>query len=199
MSALFQMRKIRSSLHPGRLSCACRTLCATSGTPAESPRLTHIGSDGSPAMVDVGGKAETRRTATAQAIVQVGPIVHDLLRRNISPASKGDVFSVAQLAGIMAAKRTAELIPLCHSVPLAHVAVDLKLDHDSEAVCVSATAATGAAQTGVEMEALTAASVAALTVYDMCKAASKEMVITEVRLLSKTGGKSGTFKASTCL
>lgn len=147
-------------------------------------------------MVDVGDKEQTRRTATAEATVRVGPVVHGLLRRNVSPAAKGDVFSVAQLAGIMGAKLTPQLIPLCHAVPLAHVGVDLVLHPSSPEVTISATASTGAAQTGVEMEALTAASVAALTVYDMCKAASKEMCITDIRLLSKVGGTSGAYTAT---
>lgn len=155
--------------------------------------LTHIGPDGSPTMVNVGSKSGSRRTAVAEATVFVGPIVGDLLLRNVSPARKGDVFSVAQLAGIMAAKKTDELIPLCHSVPLACVGVELRME-GAEEVYLKATAETAVAQTGVEMEALTAVSVAALTVYDMCKAACKDMVIKDVQLLSKTGGKSGNYQ-----
>jgi cyclic pyranopterin monophosphate synthase len=164
-----------------------------------TPRLTHVDTDGAAAMVDVSAKAHTQRTATAEAIVHVGATVHSLLARNISPGSKGDVFGVAQLAGIMAAKRTPELIPLCHTVPLANVAVNLRLDPDpmSPNVYISATASTGPAQTGVEMEALTAASIAALTVYDMCKAASKEMTITDIHLVHKSGGMSGNYTRGT--
>lgn len=163
-----------------------RSLCS-------GARLTHIARDGSPTMVNVGSKAGSRRTAVAEATVVVGATVGGLLRRNVSPAGKGDVFGVAQLAGIMAAKRTDELIPLCHSVPLACVGVELRMVEGAEEVHIEATAETAVAQTGVEMEALTAASVAALTVYDMCKAASKEMVIKDVQLVSKTGGKSGDY------
>jgi cyclic pyranopterin monophosphate synthase len=172
---------------PGLGPAGARRLCEAGAA------LTHVRGDGTPAMVDVGGKAATRRTAVAGATVVVGRVVGALLRRNVSPAGKGDVFAVAQLAGIMAAKRTPDLIPLCHSVPLARVAVELALGADGERVHVRATAETGPAQTGVEMEALTAASLAALTVYDMCKAASKDMSITDVRLLAKTGGKSGDY------
>lgn len=152
--------------------------------------LTHVGGDGAPAMVDVGAKELSRRAAVAEATVAVGPVVGRLLAGGVSPAGKGAVFGVAQLAGVMAAKRTADLIPLCHTVPLARVAVEMALCEKGESVRIRARAETAAAQTGVEMEALTAASVAALTVYDMCKAASKDMTITDVRLVSKTGGKS---------
>jgi molybdenum cofactor biosynthesis protein MoaC len=157
--------------------------------------LTHVDKDGEASMADVSFKDPTRRTATAEAVIQVGNVVYDLLTTNVSPGNKGNVFGVAQLAGIMAAKRTSELIPLCHSVELARVDVKLLLSKTAPNVLVSVTATTGLAQTGVEMEALTGASVAALTVYDMCKAASKDMIITDIRLVSKSGGKSGDYRA----
>jgi cyclic pyranopterin phosphate synthase len=141
--------------------------------------LSHVDESGSVRMVDVGGKPLSRRRAVARAEVllarETAQRLHEL--------PKGDVLATAQLAGIMAAKRTSELIPLCHPLPLSHIDVSLTVRED--AVEITATAET-TAQTGVEMEALTAASVAALTVYDMCKAVDKEMVISGVRLLEKT-------------
>ena len=141
--------------------------------------LSHVDESGSVRMVDVGGKPLSRRRAVARAEVllarETAQRLHEL--------PKGDVLATAQLAGIMAAKRTSELIPLCHPLPLSHIDVSLTVREDT--VEITATAET-TAQTGVEMEALTAASVAALTVYDMCKAVDKEMVISGVRLLEKT-------------
>lgn len=158
-----------------------------------APRLSHLSPSGSASMVDVTSKSETIRSARAQANVHIPPRIHSLLSASLACSSnvqsgKGDVFTTAQLAGIQAAKQTASLIPLCHSVPLSHVSVDLSLLCDQ--VCIIATATTPPARTGVEMEALTAASVAALTVYDMCKAGGKGMTI-QVKLLEKRGGKSG--------
>ena len=141
-------------------------------------------------MVDVSGKASNLRTATAEALVRVGAEVARQLGENGATA-KGNVMEVARLAGIMAAKRTDQLIPLCHSIPVDHVSVDATLE--GETIRIEAVAKTSA-KTGVEMEALTAASVAALTVYDMCKAAGKGIVIEHVRLLEKTGGKSGEWR-----
>lgn len=152
------------------------------------PRLTHADETGRASMVDVGFKQFTQRTATAAARVLLGPTAFSLVAAN--QVAKGDVLTVAQLAGIMGAKHTSTLIPLCHPLLLSHVSVDLSLDAAAAAVEVRATATT-AGPTGVEMEAMTAATVAALTVYDMCKAASKSIEITDVRLLRKTGGKSG--------
>lgn len=153
--------------------------------------LSHVDEKGQPMMVDVSGKAPTMRTATAEAIVRVGDRVADLLRRDGTTA-KGHVLETAQLAGIMAAKRTDQLVPLCHAIPIEHVSVHAALDN--AVVRIEARAKTSA-KTGVEMEALTAAAVAALTVYDMCKAVSKGIVIERVRLLEKTGGKSGDWRA----
>jgi cyclic pyranopterin phosphate synthase len=141
--------------------------------------LSHVDEAGGVRMVDVGAKPPSRRRATAAATVRVGP---DTARR-LRELPKGDALVTAQLAGIMAAKRTAELIPLCHGLPLSHVAVSV--EPRGSAVEIVATAET-VAQTGVEMEALTAATVAALTVYDMAKAIDKEMTIESVRLLEKT-------------
>lgn len=147
-------------------------------------KLSHYDNEGHARMVDVSGKPETRRTAEASAFVAMRPEVLEALPRN----PKGNPLEVARFAGIQAAKRTSELIPMCHPLPLTHVDVATKIVEGG--VAITATAAT-TAQTGVEMEALTAASVAALTVYDMCKALDKGMVIREVRLERKTGGKSG--------
>ena len=152
--------------------------------------LTHVDEKGQAAMLDVSNKDVTTRTAMAQAVVEVGAHILDLIDQN--SLKKGDVLTTAQLAGIMAAKRTSELIPLCHNIPLSHLKVDLKLDKHNHAVIITATARCEG-RTGVEMEALTAATVSALTVYDMCKAVSHDIVISEVKLLFKTGGIRGDF------
>ncbi len=154
--------------------------------------LTHIDKDGNAVMVDVSAKAETARTATAAGRVLMQPATARLIESR--GVKKGDVLSIAQLAGIMGAKRTADLIPLCHPLPLSGVAVTLALDGVANAVNIVATCKT-AGKTGVEMEALTAVAVAALTVYDMCKAVDRGMRITDIRLTHKAGGKSGTYRA----
>jgi cyclic pyranopterin phosphate synthase len=155
--------------------------------------LTHFDASGNARMVDVGAKAETERVAVAHASVRMQPeTMRLILDRKVA---KGDVLAVAQLAGIMAAKRTAELIPLCHPLALTSVEVTLSCSETSSTVEIEATCRLRG-KTGVEMEALTAASVAALTVYDMCKSADRAMVIGEVRLMHKSGGKSGTFQAT---
>jgi cyclic pyranopterin phosphate synthase len=141
--------------------------------------LSHVDETGEVRMVDVGGKEPLRRRAVARAEVRMAPET----ARQLHELPKGDALTAAQLAGIMAAKRTAELIPLCHPLPLSHVAVELEVGEAEVTIVASAETV---AQTGVEMEALTAASVAALTVYDMAKAVDKEMEITGVRLLEKT-------------
>ena len=150
-------------------------------------KLSHYDAKGRASMVDVSGKAETRRSATAHAFVRIRPSVLRKLPHN----PKGDPLEVARMAGIMAAKRTWELIPMCHPLMLTYVDVTAKVE--SRGVRITATAAT-TAQTGVEMEALTAATVAALTVYDMTKALDKGIEIQDLYLLEKTGGKSGDFK-----
>ena len=154
--------------------------------------LTHFDGAGQAHMVDVSGKEPTAREAIAEALVVMSPGTLALAQGG---AAKGDVLGVARLAGIMGAKRTADLIPLCHPLPLDKVALDLAPDPTLPGVRITATART-TGRTGVEMEALTAATVAALTVYDMLKAAQKDMRIEGVRLLQKTGGKSGTFRAA---
>ena len=154
--------------------------------------LTHFDASGQAHMVDVSGKPATTREAVAEAVVIMSP---DTLALAQGGAAKGDVLGVARLAGIMGAKRTADLIPLCHPLPLDKVSVDLVADSALPGVRITATART-TGRTGVEMEALTAASIAALTVYDMLKAAQKDMRIEGVRLLKKTGGKSGSFQAA---
>jgi len=150
------------------------------------PKLSHYDDAGTPRMVDVGQKHETHRSARAHAFVRMSRAVLDALPSN----PKGDPLGVARVAGILAAKKTADLIPLCHSLPLSHVDVDITVEADG--IRVIASAAT-TARTGVEMEALTAASVAALTIYDMTKALDKRIEIQDLYLLEKTGGKSGDF------
>jgi cyclic pyranopterin monophosphate synthase len=150
-------------------------------------KLSHYDSAGQVSMVDVGDKAVTERTATARAFIAMAQDVLEALPRN----RKGDPLEVARIAGIMAAKRTSDLIPLCHQLPLSHIAIQFKVR--TEGIEVLATAAT-VARTGVEMEAMTAASVAALTIYDMTKALDKGIEIRSVHLLEKTGGKSGTYR-----
>ena len=155
--------------------------------------LTHFDDQGHAHMVDVSAKPVTARVAVAEGLVRMSSETLALVTEG--RASKGDVLGVARLAGIMAAKRTADLIPLCHPLPLTRVAVDLVADPAVPGVWVTATVKT-AGVTGVEMEALTAVSVACLTVYDMLKAAQKSMVIDGIRLLLKDGGKSGLYEAS---
>jgi cyclic pyranopterin phosphate synthase len=157
-----------------------------------APRLSHFDAAGKAAMVDVSGKDETLREATARARITMRPETLALIAAGT--AKKGDVLGVARLAGIMAAKRTADLIPLCHPLPLSSVRVDLEPDTAASAVEITATVRT-TGRTGVEMEALTAASVAALTVYDMCKAVDRGMVVESLRVTAKSGGKSGDFSA----
>jgi cyclic pyranopterin phosphate synthase len=152
------------------------------------PKLTHVDDAGHARMVDVGAKADTERIAIARGEIVMKPETLALIRSGT--IKKGDVLTVAQVAGIMAAKKTSELIPLCHPLPLTKVDVDLALDETLPGVRITATAKT-TGKTGVEMEALTAVSVAALTVYDMAKAAEKTMKIQNIRLVEKHGGKSG--------
>lgn len=152
--------------------------------------FTHFDAAGNAAMVDVSAKPVTARTATARVAVLMELATLAMIRDGV--ASKGDVLGVARLAGIMGAKRTADLIPLCHPLPISAVTVDLSLDEAEHAVRITATVRTSG-QTGVEMEALTAASVAALTVYDMCKAVDRGMRIDGLRVVHKAGGKSGEF------
>ncbi|WP_440979692.1 cyclic pyranopterin monophosphate synthase MoaC [Sphingomonas pseudosanguinis] len=153
-------------------------------------RLTHLDDQGSARMVDVGGKTVTQRQAVARGRITMTPEAAAAIVAG--SVQKGDVLAVARVAGIMAAKKTSDLIPLCHPLPLSKVEIDLVLDESG--VTATATAAT-AGQTGVEMEALTAVSVTLLTVYDMAKALDKRMTIGDICLLSKTGGKSGDWHA----
>lgn len=151
-------------------------------------RLTHIGSKGEAQMVDISSKEITKRMAVAGCKVMLGQKVFDLVSAN--QMEKGDVLGVAKIAGVCGAKQTSNLIPLCHNINLSHVHLDLKLNpHDLSIEIEGQAASTG--KTGVEMEALTAVTIAGLTVYDMCKAASKDIVITDIRLEHKSGGKSG--------
>jgi cyclic pyranopterin phosphate synthase len=154
-------------------------------------RLTHFDDQGSARMVDIGDKAVTERTAVAGASVSMQAATMAMLEPGAN--RKGDVLAVARVAGIQAAKRCSDLIPLCHPLMLNSVTVDFELDRESCRIRIEATCKVSG-KTGVEMEALTAASVAALTIYDMCKAVDRGMEIGEVRLLSKQGGKSGTWQ-----
>lgn len=149
-------------------------------------QFTHIDGDGNPRMVDVGDKPVTRRTARAQAVVHVGEVILQQIDNNELITRKGPVFHTAIIAGVMAAKKTSDLIPFCHPLGLDDCQVNIRVANKK---IVIETRAAITAKTGVEMEALTAASVAALTVYDMCKALSHDIVIEEVKLLEKTGGK----------
>jgi cyclic pyranopterin phosphate synthase len=153
-----------------------------------SKKLTHLDDQGRARMVDVGHKPDTERLAVARGEVQMKKETLELIRAG--QIKKGDVLTVAQIAGISASKRTSDLIPLCHPLPLTKVDVDLALDDSVPGVVITATAKT-IGKTGVEMEALTAVSVAALTVYDMAKAAEKTMCIQNIRLVEKHGGQSG--------
>jgi cyclic pyranopterin phosphate synthase len=162
---------------------------------SRAAELSHVKADGAAAMVDVGGKQVSHRVAVAQAIVTLSPQLAAAIRANA--LKKGDVFAVARIAGIQAAKRTDELIPLCHSLPLDVVDVELTLSEPQapqQTMTITATASTHA-KTGVEMEAFVAASVAALTVIDMGKAVDRAMSVTSVRLLEKRGGRSGHYIA----
>lgn len=153
--------------------------------------FTHFDEKGNAKMVDISEKPITSRTAVAIGCVHMKAETIRLIKDGI--ISKGDVFGVARIAGIMAAKKVSELIPLCHTLTLSSVSIDFQIDDENKRIEIKTTArSTG--QTGVEMEALSAASIAALTIYDMCKAADKEMIITDIMLLEKSGGRSGIFK-----
>ncbi|XP_047179700.1 cyclic pyranopterin monophosphate synthase, mitochondrial isoform X1 [Vigna umbellata] len=153
-------------------------------------QLTHTSKSGEAQMVDVSPKESSKRNATAVCKVILGKKVFDLVVAN--QMVKGDVLTVAKIAGITAAKQTSNLIPLCHNINLSHVQVDLRLNHEDFSVTIEGEAAS-TGKTGVEMEAMTAVSIAGLTVYDMCKAASKDIAITDIRLKHKSGGKSGEY------
>lgn len=153
--------------------------------------LTHLDAEGRVRMVDVTEKKPTVRTAVAAAEVRMRPDTFEMIRDH--KVKKGNVLETARIAGVMSAKRTAELIPMCHPLKLTHVQVDFQPDPQSHCIMIR-TSVRAVDATGVEMEALTAAAVAALTIYDMCKAHDREMTITGIQLIEKTGGKSGTYK-----
>jgi cyclic pyranopterin phosphate synthase len=153
-------------------------------------KLTHMDESGRPRMVDVTEKPDTHRQAVARGLVRMQPATLELIKRG--QVTKGDVLSVAQLAGIMAAKQTPHLIPLCHPILIGEVRIEFDIDNKESTVAITSTVeSTG--KTGVEMEAMTATSVAALTIYDMCKAVDRGMKIENIRLIRKSGGKSGTI------
>jgi len=156
-----------------------------------TPPLSHFDADGRPHMVDVSAKPKTDRRASARGFVRLDPETMDLVASG--RAAKGDVRAIAELAGIMGAKRTGDLIPLCHPLPLTSVRVRVEIDADLPGLAVHAEART-IGRTGVEMEAMTAVSVACLTIYDMLKSAARDMTIERVELVEKTGGKSGTWR-----
>ncbi len=157
------------------------------------PSLTHTDSNGTTRMVDVTEKNETDRCALAKGRISMSEEAFNALEHN--RITKGNVLETARIAGIMAAKKTSDIIPLCHPLFLTHIKVDFISDHKNKAVEIYASTRTNG-QTGVEMEALTAVSAAALTIYDMCKAVDKSMIISDIMLLEKSGGKSGDFKRS---
>lgn len=169
----------------------CRAFC--SGNTRKDDQLTHVGKSGKVKMVNVGDKDSSSRNASARATVNLGRKAFTLVAEN--KLKKGDVLVVAQIAGIMAAKRCHELIPLCHPLALNCIDIKLSLHEETWAVVIESHVATHG-KTGVEMEALTAASVAALTVYDMCKAVTHDVVISDLKLMSKTGGTRGDFHRS---
>lgn len=162
-----------------------------SSSARETGRLTHLDENGAARMVDVADKPVTHRVAVASAFIHMLPATLDMIEGGT--AKKGDVFATARIAGIMAAKRTSDLIPMCHPLAITHAAVDLAAERgERTGVRVTATVETDG-KTGIEMEALTAAAVAGLTIYDMCKAVDRGMELTDVMLLSKEGGASGTW------
>ncbi|XP_035879965.1 molybdenum cofactor biosynthesis protein 1 isoform X3 [Phyllostomus discolor] len=179
-----------SDTNPKCLSPMSRASASHSGTLPTSDQLTHVDTEGRASMVDVGSKPDTERVAVASAMVLLGPVAFKLVQEN--QLKKGDALVVAQLAGIQAAKLTSQLIPLCHHVALSHVQVQLELDNTCHAVMIQASCR-AQGPTGVEMEALTSAAVAALTLYDMCKAVSRDIVLGEIKLISKTGGQRGDY------
>lgn len=159
---------------------------------AKKDKLTHLDETGAARMVDVSDKGVSARTARAEAIVTLNAAAFAAVREGNAP--KGDVLATARIAGIQAAKKTAELIPLCHPLPLTSIRIDFEFREDDHSIRIEAEART-TAPTGVEMEALTAASVAALTLYDMVKALARDTVISNIRLIHKSGGKSGIYNA----
>jgi cyclic pyranopterin phosphate synthase len=155
-------------------------------------KLTHFDNSGQAHMVDVGGKAHTRRIAVASGVISMQPATLALIKNG--DAKKGDVLGIARIAAIQGSKRTSDLIPLCHPISLTRVAITFEIDESaSSVICTVTTETTG--QTGVEMEALTAVSIGLLTIYDMCKAADRGMIIGDIKLLEKHGGKSGDWAA----
>ncbi len=156
-------------------------------------KLTHFDSSGQAHMVDVSDKASTHRVAIATGRIQMNPNTYQLIESG--GHKKGDVLGIARIAGIQAAKKTADLIPLCHPIALTHVSIEFQSDRSSHRIYCQARAET-TGPTGVEMEALTATQIALLTIYDMCKAVDRGMVMSDIKLLEKSGGKSGDWKAS---
>jgi len=193
---LASRRSSSSVVMPSRLGSSrlSASLCTRSVRRMHSrAALSHVDAAGRAAMVDVSDKPTSARSATARAVVLLGPVAYKALVEGTN--AKGDVLATARIAGLLAAKKTADLIPLCHPLLISHAAVEFDLCATRHLLTITASASC-AGGTGVEMEAMTAASVAALTVYDMCKAASKGIVISELRLLQKSGGKSGSWHAS---
>lgn len=178
------------TLHGVPTSGCCR-MFSTHNNSSGLPKLTHVNKEGGASMVDVKEKPQTTRIAKAKGMVYLGEQAFKLVQEN-KVTKKGDVLTIAQLAGIMASKSTSTLIPLCHNIPITRADVQLTLNSQKNAVEILSTVST-VGRTGVEMEALTAVSIAALTVYDMCKAVSRDIVIADIQLLQKSGGNSGDF------
>jgi molybdenum cofactor biosynthesis protein MoaC len=154
--------------------------------------LTHTDSSGKAKMVDVSSKSENERTASAKATVYLNSKVFELIKNN--EIQKGDVLTVAKIAGIQGAKKTSELIPLCHNIFISNIDINFQMNHNDYSIDITSTTKT-IASTGIEMEALTAVSIASLTIYDMCKAVDKSITIGEIKLISKTGGKSNNYSS----
>ena len=162
-----------------------------SSSPTEALVLSHLDESGKVRMVDVSSKSDSHRTAIAEGRIRMSPAAYELLSSQKN--AKGEVLNTARVAGVLAAKRCAELIPLCHSLPLSFVGIDFQPDDSTHSITITSTCHTDY-KTGVEMEAMTACSVAALTIYDMCKAADKGIVLENIRLRYKSGGKSGEWR-----
>lgn len=184
---LSNAQKLHLNVSSHQISTRAAFSTKAPSTSNDQPNLTHTNKEGAFKMVDISSKSETTRVAKGEARVHLGPVAFRLVQQN--KIKKGDVLTVANIAGVMAAKRTSDLIPLCHNIKIDHVSLQLILDSDENEVIVRS-CVKAVDKTGAEMEALTAVSIAALTVYDMCKAVTKDISITSIRLLLKTGGKS---------
>lgn len=188
--AMIPATKLRSATLTFRKTLVMTSAKLATTSPADNSGLTHFDSSGQAHMVDVGAKAETHRIALASGVIRMKPETLAIITSGT--AKKGDVLGIARIAAIMAAKRTSDLIPLCHPLALTRVTVDFTVDENASSVLCNAQVETFG-KTGVEMEALTAVQVGLLTIYDMCKAVDRGMVMTDVKVMEKHGGKSGSW------